>query len=438
MAGLAPFEAAPLLALGVSGGPDSMALAVLAARWARARGGRAVALLVDHGLRPEAAGEIALAAAALRPLGVEARLLKVAAPAPARGKPAWARAERYRLFIQAMREIGGLHLLLAHHRDDQAETLLLQLARGSGVKGLAAMPAVRPGSDFRVVRPLLAVPKARLIAAAAAADLPVADDPSNRDEAYARTRTRQALAETGDAARLAETARRLASEDRALEQWTAALAARALRLSPLGLIEIDRAHLTAAPDAVALRLLARAAHAVGGRSAPPRQARSGAALAALRAGGACRRTLAGAMIDADAARVRIWRTPDGKNVKPPVLALDAVRESRFAPVWDGRFRVFVEGPAPAGAVVAALGYGGLRSVEAMAAPPDWLGAAPRRALIGLPALWSDRELLAAATIGAGPEGRSRFAAGLAPDAKSRLRLGAVFQPRRPVAPAASC
>ena len=107
-------------------------------------------------------------------------------------------------------------------------------------------------------------------------------------------------------------------------------------------------------------------------------------------------------------------------------------------LWDGRFRVRLQGPAPAEAVVAALGYGGLRALEAAADPPPWLGAAPRQALASLPALWFGTELLASPTFSAPPGGLSRFATGLDGGRLASLRLRAAFQPRRPIAPAASC
>lgn len=431
MAALGPFEPAPLLAVAVSGGPDSMALAALASRWARAAGGRAVALLVDHRLRPESRGEIARAAAALDAVGVNPVLLAIAAPPPAAGRPAWARSERYRLLTDAARALGALHLMLAHHQDDQAETVLLNLGRGSGAKGLAAMRPIRAEAGLRLLRPLLDVPKARLVATAVAAGLPVADDPSNRDPAYARTRARRALAGRGfDAAGLAATAARLAEEDMALEAWVARLAATAASVSPAGLIRIDRARLAAAPRAVALRLLARAAHAAGGRSAPPRQARAADALDAVRADGDVRRTLGGAVVRAEGAEVRLWR--EAARLPGPVAPanLDAA--------WDGRFRLRLMGAAPEGAVVAPLGYAGLRAAEACALAPGWAGAGappPRAALATSPALWHGDVLLAAPRFGGADAGPG---AGLACRGGARLGLIAEFRPRRPLAPVMPC
>jgi len=429
MAALGPFEPAPLLAVAVSGGPDSMALAWLASRWAGAVGGRAVAVLVDHRLRRESAAEVACAAAALETIGVAAVPRTIAGAPPDAGRPAWARAERYRLLIEAAREIGALHLLLGHHLDDQAETVLLNLARGSGVKGLAAMRPIRAEAGLRLLRPLLDVPKARLVATAAAAGLPTADDPSNRDPAYARTRARRTLAgRSADAQGLAAAAARLAEEDMALEAWVAQLAATSVSVSPVGLIRIDRARLVAAPQAVALRLLARASHAAGGRLAPPRQARAADALDAVRADGDVRRTLGGALVRADGEQVRFWR--EATRLPGPIAVAD------IGSLWDGRFRLRVVGGALADAVVAPLGYGGLCAVEAAAPRPDWAGAGlPRAALATLPGLWREGALLAAPRFDAAGPGSE---AGLAAQDAARLALTAEFRPRRPLAPMMPC
>ena len=128
----APFEPSPHLAIAVSGGADSMALALLADRWARMRGGRVTALTVDHGLRAEAAAEAAQVARWLAERGIAAMTLAGVAPLPRRDIQAQARALRYRLLEGWCAEAGVLHLLIAHHQEDQAETLLLRLGRGSG------------------------------------------------------------------------------------------------------------------------------------------------------------------------------------------------------------------------------------------------------------------------------------------------------------------
>ena len=151
---LGPFEASPHIAAGVSGGADSMALAVLLHAWAGARGGRVTALTVDHGLRPEAAREARRAGRTLRSLGIGHRSLRWEGPSPTANLQAEARRIRYGLLEDWCARHGVLQLALAHHRDDQAETLLLRLGRGSGLDGLAAMSPVSARAHIRLLRPL--------------------------------------------------------------------------------------------------------------------------------------------------------------------------------------------------------------------------------------------------------------------------------------------
>nr|WP_083901585.1 tRNA lysidine(34) synthetase TilS [Azospirillum sp. B4] len=126
MAPLGPFETAPVLAVGVSGGRDSLALTLLAHRWAQARGGRIQAFTVDHALRPESAAEAAQVARWLAARGIDHAILTWEGPKPATGLQAAARQARYALLAAACRERGILHLCLAHHREDQAETVALR------------------------------------------------------------------------------------------------------------------------------------------------------------------------------------------------------------------------------------------------------------------------------------------------------------------------
>ena len=137
----ADWKSAPALVLAVSGGPDSVALMWLAARWRRAlaRGPRLVAVTVDHGLRTEAAREAREVKRLARSLDVPHRTLRWTGAKPKTGLPAAAREARYRLLAKAARQASATHILTAHTRDDQAETLLMRLLRGSGVAGLACM-----------------------------------------------------------------------------------------------------------------------------------------------------------------------------------------------------------------------------------------------------------------------------------------------------------
>ncbi|MCW3477940.1 tRNA lysidine(34) synthetase TilS, partial [Limobrevibacterium gyesilva] len=181
MAPLGPFEPAPHLAVAVSGGADSMALALLARDWTRARGGRITALVVDHGLRAASAGEAACTRDRLAMLGIPARLFTLQGLGHGPALAARARAARYAVLEAACAKASILHLLLAHHAADQAETVAMRLLDRSGPAGLAGMAALVEAGRVRRLRPLLPVPPGRLRATLHAAGIAWVEDPSNAD-----------------------------------------------------------------------------------------------------------------------------------------------------------------------------------------------------------------------------------------------------------------
>jgi tRNA(Ile)-lysidine synthase len=347
----ADLRAAPVLVLAVSGGPDSTALMVLAARWAKAlkRAPALVAVTIDHGLRAESKKEAREVAKLARRLGIAHRTLRWTGVKPKTGLPEAARVARYGLLAAAARKAGAAHVLTAHTLDDQAETVMIRMMRGSGMTGLAAMARVallpspsplagkgwgggvrasnaRPdlppsrrasrvdlprkgggekrddvARDLLLVRPLLSIPKARLIATLAAAKIAFADDPTNRDTVFTRARLRglmPLLAQEGlDARRLSLLAARLKRADEALT----AAADRVWRDlgAGQGTQAFDAALFAALPDEVALRLLGRAIDERGDEG-PVELGKLEALCAALKAaqntGSAFRRSLAGALV----------------------------------------------------------------------------------------------------------------------------------------------
>ena len=219
----ADWKAVPAIILAVSGGPDSIALMWLAARWRRAlaRGPRLIAVTVDHGLRAEAAREARDVKRLARTLDLPHRTLRWTGAKPKSGLPAAARSARYRLLAQAARANGATHILTAHTRDDQAETLLMRLVRGSGIAGLAAMARQTEREGVLLARPFLQVAKSQLIATLTKAKVGFADDPTNHDTHFTRPRIRAVMpvlaAEGGDARNLARLASRLARANAAVE-----------------------------------------------------------------------------------------------------------------------------------------------------------------------------------------------------------------------------
>ncbi len=179
------------LIVGCSGGPDSLALTLLAAD---AFPGRVHALIVDHGLRPESAADVAQTKAWLVPRHVPADILVWEGEKPTSGLQAAARTARYRLMTEACKRLGGRLLLLAHHLDDQAETFLMALGRKAGLQGLAGMTPCHGTADITYIRPFLEVSKARLVKTLDSIGQDYICDPSNENERFDRARLRQQMA----------------------------------------------------------------------------------------------------------------------------------------------------------------------------------------------------------------------------------------------------
>jgi tRNA(Ile)-lysidine synthase len=219
----ADWKAAPAIVLAVSGGPDSLALMWLAARWRKAlKQGPALAVVtIDHGLRPEAAAEARAVKRLAASLDLPHRTLRWNGDKPRTGIQAAARGARYRLLAQAAKTLGASHVMTAHTRDDQAETVLMRLSRGSGIAGLAAMAREIERDGVVLARPLLDVPKARLVVTLTKARIAFATDPSNVDPRFTRPRLRELMpqlaAEGCDARALVRLAARAARADAALE-----------------------------------------------------------------------------------------------------------------------------------------------------------------------------------------------------------------------------
>jgi len=339
----ADWKAAPAIVLAVSGGPDSIALMWLAARWRStlARGPRLVAVTVDHGLRVEAAAEARDVKRLARTLDLTHRTLRWTGEKPKTGLPAAARTARYRLLAQAARASGATHILTAHTRDDQAETLLMRLLRGSGIAGLAAMARESERDGVLLARPFLHVSKSQLVATLKKAKIGFADDPTNRDTNFTRPRLREIMpvlaAEGGDARNLARLASRLARANQAVEilvdgaerylalrdreapraGFDANAFASAFDASTFDASTFDAKAFAAMPEEIRLRLLKRAIDRFG-HEGPAELGKVEALLAALDQAGAkkgkerrprLKQTLAGALVSLTDGRIRVEPAP---------------------------------------------------------------------------------------------------------------------------------
>lgn len=390
---LGPFEPRPRLAVAVSGGADSLAATLLAAHWAHEHNGKVVALTVDHRLRPNSTAEAVLVGQWLANHGIEHHILAWLGDKPVSDIQGRARAARYHLLEQYCREAGILHLLLAHHRDDQAETFLLRLARGSGVDGLSAMSAIRHGAHMRWLRPLLAVPKARLLATLRHWDQDWVDDPSNLDPRHARVRLRllaDTLAAEGlEPARLAHTARTLARAGDALDRMVANALVEWADIHPAGFawVRCDAWHQL--PEDVALRLLVRLLCCHGGEDLPPRLERSQSLLQRLRHGHGG--TLSGCRVVVADGRALFCREA-GRMA--PLIAAEPGTEI----LWDGRFRAVMPAQAPPGLRLGGLGPQGWGKV-AKAVGRKALPAIPAMVRATLPVLMDQDGVFAAPYLG---------------------------------------
>lgn len=378
MARFAPWETSPHLAVAVSGGADSMALALMAQRWAGLRGGHITALMVDHGLRTAAQVELNLATTQLLPLGVAChRIALNLAPGSTQES---AREQRYAAMAQWCQIHEVLHLLVGHHRDDQAETLMLRLAAGSGPAGLASMSAqtYRPG--VRLLRPLLSLPKSWLVSYLQNAGVTWSEDPSNHSFAYARTRARAVLHTTSPSQRdrLSCCTDTLGLLRRQQEALCNTLLARHAVVWPEGAGFLDQQALA---HPYAEDMLARLFSTIGSLPFPPRSKKLRHACAALGAG----KTIS---LHGCVAQPMQYQRRHGIFFYREYHAV-ATLETRLgahhtSALWD-RFAFTINGGIKTeGLRIAALGVLGFSHIKPLVQPPAWL---PYRACLALPALW---------------------------------------------------
>jgi tRNA(Ile)-lysidine synthase len=351
-----------------------MALLWLARNWAASRAGEVRAFIVDHRLRPESSGEAALAKARAEDLGVAAQVLVWGGPKPSAGLQEAARAARYAMLAEACRRHGILHLLLAHHRADQAETVELRRGMGSGAVGLAGMSAIREVQGLRLLRPLLAIRPERLKATLAMSRLDWIEDPSNQDPRFARPGLRGSGFDAEGALGLAS---RSASERIAIEQSDAAFLAEHAAVSPFGYVTLDLGE-----DVVPAGVLRRLLLAVSGQVLPPRRAALERLQHTLRVASSAA-TLGGCLVRRVGSLLRVVREP---------ATIDHVRTLRIgeAQRWDGRFRVRLE-DGPAEVVLRALGTDGRAQLDPVARRES--RRLPPAALLALPSLWKGAMLL---------------------------------------------
>lgn len=328
-------------AAAVSGGPDSMALAVLLRDWARCRGRHLTALIVDHGIRDGSDAEARLVSERLSAASVPNVVLRWDGSKPSSGLQARARDARYALMLDWCREQGVDSLFVGHHADDQAATVTMRIARGSGIDGLGAMRLKAERGGVRICRPLLSVARSDLVAFLVMQGLVWVDDPTNDDPRHERNRIDRELAAHPASAqqrsRLNRLADRAARASDALMTWTDRVWAEAAVTGAAGDVTLDLVVFQALPEEIRLRLLLRAAAQAGGIQ--PGLEKAERAIARLHRGGSpLTLTLGHALVRQSRKSVRVVR--EHRNL--PVQ--DWLPGAPRSLLWDGRFRLEVSAP----------------------------------------------------------------------------------------------
>ena len=393
-----PAHAIDTVMLAVSGGTDSLALLHLFSRYQRlcATRRRVLVTTVDHQLRAESAAEAAFVAAHSAGLGLPHETLPWTGGKPATGRQEAARDARYALMGARLAKEPGTRraLLTAHTANDQAETLLMRLARGSSLDGLAGMAPVRrlaPESDILLIRPLLETPRARLVATLKQAALIPKEDPTNADPAYERVRMRSVLMSLAPLgltpATLTRSASRLRRAQEALDIATRDLETRIGSVTPGLCTSLDMAAVRAAPAEIRIRLLARAIARHRGIHPPAEMAQiEGLAAAVIHKEPNAPRgaTLGGCAIQWQADSIVVLRELGRRGLPEIVLAPGATL------TWDDRFEVTLSRPATMPVTVRALPAAIWPKVK-----QAYAGASlPAAVAHTLPSLWQGETLVA--------------------------------------------
>lgn len=350
---LKPHSPAPL-AVALSGGSDSLALTLLAAAWARARGRPLLVLSVDHRLRAESADWIRVCAAHAERLGAGFQALAWTGAKPTVGLPAAARTARHALLATAARKAGAAVILMGHTADDLAETAAMRAegATTPDVRDWSPSPAWPEGRGVFLLRPLLAQSREGLRTWLAARGETWIEDPANGDLRFARARAR--------ALKPPPAAPAARPDLRGLAQATSE--------EPGGGLVIPRQALRAVPPEAAMRFTGIAALCAAGTTRPPRADRLARLTEALQGRSAVTATLAGARIEAGADQIAWRREPGEFRRRPPTLAAD---------VWDGRVEMLADAPlqvTPLAGRAADLSDPAARAVRRL--PPSARGALP--------------------------------------------------------------
>lgn len=367
------------LGVAVSGGSDSTALMRLLADIAQQEQLELHAATVDHGLRPESASEALATAALAQRWGIPHEILKWQGWDRVGNLQDQARRARYRLLVAWAKAKGLQAIALGHTADDQAETVLMRLARAAGVSGLSAMSGSRKEGGIALLRPLLTTTREHLRDYLTAQDISWIDDPSNQDQRFDRIKARQVLSGLDQigitAANLSRVAENMAQAREALARYTQESAVRCIQVSD-GDLCLDRGDFETLPEEIRRRLVIASVLWIAGAGYPPRHNAVDQVMDAISSGQTT--TLGGCILVPEGKKTWICRE------------LNAIRDQRARPLepWDRRW--IVSGPNHADAEIRALGEDGIRQLE------NWRSTGkPRTVVLSTPAVWAGDTVLAA-------------------------------------------
>lgn len=387
MASFAPFEPSPILAIATSGGSDSLALALLAHQWAERLDGKALALTVDHRLRPESTAEAAQVKMWLEAHGIEHHTLTwvraADAPPLESAIQITARRARYQLLGQWCQDHGVKHLLTAHQAQDQLETFMIRLSKGSGLKGLTGIQREVPTDFGRILRPLLAIDPKRLTETLDQWNQSFLVDPSNQNDRFARVRWRHLLpmlaTEGLTPQTIQETLDRLNHTQRLIDQHLFPLIQQHVTLSPYGYAILSKDVLSESNEAFE-EILKRVLATIGTRDYPVRRQALHRGMQILKSGKSL--TLGGCQLICKPKE--FWIVREEAQIGPDIGV-----DRPGAYLWDQRFKV----EAAQSCRIAALGERGIRLMNSSF--QDQRPKIPYLVLKTLPALWQDDHLLQA-------------------------------------------
>lgn len=410
MARVADHRAARGIAVALSGGGDSLALALLLKHWAAQKRYPFAALTVDHGLRAASRAEAEAAAAFCAAQGIEHRILSWEGEKPNSGTQEKARRARYALLIEACRSLGLGALALAHNLEDQAETFWMRLSHGSGLDGLTGMPESREEGGVLILRPVMGFSRESLRATCRENGVRWIEDPSNVNEKFLRPRLRKfedLLATEGfGPARLAATMKKLERVQDALEEIATKAFADGAQAKPEGAVVLDLQVWRAQPLEIRCRVLLRALRHVRPADYPPGSESLDQVVGLLGSPGFSGCTLAGCEI-LPAGPETVWLVRESAAQASRILAVSGA-------IWDGRF--VIEGTS-GGFDIGPLGDEGFAWLRKNGVLLPALAQMPFRARRVLPAFWRGGDLVSIPHLGWRAPG--------APETALRLRIRAV-------------